>query len=409
MIAPPAGSGVETRVATAFGAPMPRLERVARLTAIVMAVAVAIYVVSVVVRINWPGYQGDAVKIDFAAFWAAAKLALAGEALAAFDIGRLQVAMALPPDTPGGEMLWLYPPGWHMLITPFGLLPFSAAFVLYSALAYLVYALAVRPLAAPLPGGVALMLAGPAVVLILKFGNNSLFSTATLLAALWALAQGRAALAGLFIALLTLKPQLGVLIPIALVAGGHWRVIGWATAGTVAIAAVSTLVMGIDYWRAWFGTIHLMSALMQTDLVRFYLMITWYALARFWGLGHEAAFAIQMAFTLFSAIAVAWVWRRPVSQDLKAATLCLAILVATPYAWHYEMSLALAAAMFLARDGFGATSGARLWLFALWIGQVPGLALEPEVPPVVYLAPLLTATLVLCLWRAARPAAALPA
>ncbi len=408
MIVAPANS-VEVRIASAFGDGMPRLERFARLSAIMMALGVAIYVVSVVVKINAPGYQGEAVQIDFAAFWAAARLALAGEPLAAFDIGRLQVAMALPPDTPGGEMLWLYPPGWHMVITPFGLLPFSLAFTVYSALSYLAFALAVRPLAAPLPGGLALMLAGPAIVLILKFGNNSLFSTAALIAALGALGQGRAALAGCFIALLTLKPQLGVLIPVALIAGGYWRVIGWATAGTVAIAAVSTLVMGVAYWGAWFETLRFMSELMQTDLVRFYLMITWYALARFWGIAHEAAFVIQMTFTLVSAAAVAWVWRRPVNFDLKAATLCIAILVAAPYAWHYEMSLALAAAMFLARDGFGATTGARLWLFALWIGQVPGLALEHEVPPAVYSAPLLTATLGLCLWRAARAPEPVPA
>jgi hypothetical protein len=62
----------------------------------------------------------------------------------------------------------------------------------------------------------------------------------------------------------------------------------------------------------------------------------------------------------------------------------------------------LVAALFLARDGFGATRGERLWLLALWLGPVPGLALLGHLPPALYAAPLLTATLALCLARARR-------
>jgi len=98
------------------------------------------------------------------------------------------------------------------------------------------------------------------------------------------------------------------------------------------------------------------------------------------------------------------VWsRKGVSADIKAATLCIAIPLATPYAYHYEMTLTLAAGLFLARDGFGASLGERLWLLALWLGPVPGLALLSYVPPVIHAAPLLTATLVFCVARAARP------
>ena len=64
-----------------------------------------------------------------------------------------------------------------------------------------------------------------------------------MLAALTAMAQGRPALAGLLIALLTLKPQLGLLIPIALVFSGQWRVVLWAT-----------IAMLIVYQEAVFGT-----------------------------------------------------------------------------------------------------------------------------------------------------------
>jgi hypothetical protein len=396
----PADPALARRIAASFSDVQPRFLLVARLVAGLMGFGIVVYLTSVVIRVNLPGFGGDSIQIDFAAFWAAAKLALGGDAAAAFDLNRLREVMAFPPKTPVGDMLWLYPPAWHMAIMPFGLLPFSAAFVIYSAITYLAFAASVRRLAAPLPGGVALLLAGPAMVLILQFGNNSLLWTAGLVAALASLANGRAAAAGGLIALLTLKPQLGLLIPVALVAGGHWRTVAWATAGTLTSAALSTVAMGADYWLHWIDMLRTMTWFMEIRLVRFNLMITWYALARSYGVSHDIAFALQIVVLLAAAAAVAWVWRRPVTADLRAATLCVAIPVATPYAWHYEMSLVLVAAMFLARDGFGATTGARVWLFALWLGQVPGLALLPHVPPALYSAPLLTATLGLCVWRA---------
>ncbi len=403
----PADPALDARIEAAFGSSAPPLRRFGLLAGAVMAFAFAAYCVKMVMDLSAPGYGGESVQIDFVAFWGAARLALAGDAIGAFDPNVLRAALALPPDAPKGDLLWLYPPGWHIAVAPLGLLPFAPAYILFSLLALAAFAAALRPLAAPLPGGVPLVLAGPAVLIILMLGNNSLLWTAGLAGSLAALAQGRMALAGLLIALLTLKPQLGLLIPFALAAGGYWRTFLWAAAGAVVLAAGSTAVMGFEYWKAFFGGIRLMSELMQTDIVRFERMMTWYALVRLGGFGHAVAFPVQATVTLAAIAAVSWVWSRPgASTDLRAATLCTAIPLATPYAYHYEMTLTLVAAMFLARDGFGATRGARLWLLALWLGPVPGLVLAGLLPPALYAAPLLTATVWLCVRRAAHATAA---
>jgi hypothetical protein len=400
----PAVLALRQRIEAAFGEAAPLIRRFALLAAALMAFAFIANTVKMVMDINAPGFDGQAVQIDFTAFWAAAKLAVAGDAITAFDPNVLRAAQELPSDQPPGDLLWLYPPAWHIAIMPLGLLPFSAAYVVFSLVAFAAFAAAMRPLAAPVPGGIALVLAGPAVLIILTLGNNSLLWTAGLAGALAALAQGRAVLAGLLIAALTLKPQLGLLVPFALAFGGHWRTVLWASLGTVVIAVLATAVMGTDYWRSFFAMMRFMGELMQTDIVRFERMMTWYALFRLGGAGHEIAFPVQLAVTAAAAGAVSWVWsRRHAGPEIKAATLCVAIPLATPYAYHYEMTLTLAAALFLARDGFGATRGERLWLLALWLGPVPGLALLGHVPPVIYAAPLLTATLALCVSRAARP------
>jgi hypothetical protein len=398
------------RIEETFGAAAPMIRRFALLAGAMMAIAFLANTAKMVMGVNAAGFDGKAIQIDFTAFWAAAKLALAGDAASAFDPNVLRAAQSLPSDQPPGDLLWLYPPAWHIAILPLGLLPFSAAYIVYSAFAFTAFALALRPLAAPLPGGVALVLAGPAVLIILILGNNSLLWTAGLVAALAAMAQGRMVLAGLLIALLTLKPQLGVLIPFALAFGGYWRTVLWACLGTAVITVLSTAAMGIDYWGHFFTMLRFMSDLMQTEIVRFERMMTWYALIRLGGLGHELAFPAQLVVTAVAAAAVAWVWSRPAAgSDIKAATLCIAIPLATPYAYHYEMTLTLAAALFLARDGFGANRGERIWLLALWLGPVPGLALLGHIPPAIYAAPLLTATLALCISRAARPGEQAPA
>ena len=69
------------------------------------------------------------VSVDFYVFWAAAKLALQGLPLEAFDATRIgEVAQVTHSDW----MPWAYPPGFLMLVTPFGLLPFAPAWAAFT-------------------------------------------------------------------------------------------------------------------------------------------------------------------------------------------------------------------------------------------------------------------------------------
>lgn len=379
------------------------IRRFAVMAAALMAFALVMNTVKMIIEVNAPGYVGEAIKIDFTAFWAAARLGLEGKAVTAFDVHVLRDALQTPMAEDKGDMFWLYPPGWHIAVMPLGLLPFSAAYVVYTVIVITLYCIAMWPLAKPLPGGLGLVLAGPAVVIVSTLGNNSLLWTAGFAAAIAAMSQGRAALAGMFIALLTLKPQLGILIPVALVFGGYWRVAIWAAVFTAVLVLVSTLIMGVDYWSYFVQSMHFITEVMKTDLVRFGRMMTWYAFTRLVGASHEVAYPVHILVMVGCAAVIAYVWsRKTATLDLKAAAVCAAAPLATPYAYHYELTLALAAAMFLARDGFGATRGQKIWLLMLWLGPVPGLALFGVIPPVLYAAPLLTVTLIICVLRATR-------
>jgi hypothetical protein len=390
----------------AFGHATAMVQRVGRALFVALILVLPAYLAAVAWELNSGATDGAALHIDFVAFWAAAKLALAGEAVSAFDPQALVAAQSLAPDGAWDTYFWHYPPGFHLLITPLGLLGFSAAFAIFSAVAIGFYIWALGGWARPVPGGLALAVAAPPVAFVLATGNASLLWTAALLSALSLLARERPRAAGAMIALLTLKPQLGLLIPVALIAGRHWRTLLWATAATAAIVALTIAVFGVGYWAAFFRAMASATGLFEVHGANAVTMITWYAFARQFGASHETALALQMLSLAAAAGAVGLLWsRRGVALDLKIAALCLATLISTPYAYQYELVLAVMAALFLARAGIGHSVVGRAWLAALWLLPVPGWLIGPlEIAQ--YTAPALTLSVAFCTVLALRRQAA---
>ena len=95
-----------------------------------------------------------------------------------------------------------------------------------------------------------MLLASPAMAINLLMGQNG-----CLTAALWvggaALLPRRPATAGALFGLLTFKPQLGVLIPVFLLAGRRYRAILAACLSAAVLAAASVVAFGPGSWRAF--------------------------------------------------------------------------------------------------------------------------------------------------------------
>ena len=95
--------------------------------------------------------------------------------------------------------------------------------------------------------GLLLACAFPGILANAMVGQNG-FVTAALLGGALIFMERRPLLAGGLIGLLSFKPHLGILIPVALVAGGHWRVIA-AAAVTVALLFVASTRAGLRHRR----------------------------------------------------------------------------------------------------------------------------------------------------------------
>ena len=90
----------------------------------------------------------------------------------------------------------------------------------------------------------------PATGITLISGQTGYLSGALMVAGL-RLLPARPVLAGVMFGLLTYKPQLGVLIPVALVAMGGWRAIAAAAATFAALRCRGGLGLWLHLWGLW--------------------------------------------------------------------------------------------------------------------------------------------------------------
>jgi alpha-1,2-mannosyltransferase len=110
-----------------------------------------------------------------------------------------------------------------------------------------------------------------------------------------------------------------------------------------------------------------------------------FARAPMWGAPIALAYAVQGAMSAALAAALIRLWRGVAPYPLKAAALCLAAILAAPYAFDYDMVAVAPAIAFLFVDGlqrgfapWDKTALAALWLAPILARTVPHLTLIPS-------------------------------
>ncbi len=327
-------------------------ERLFHLVLFGLVVAYATLLLATFVMGIWLcGADGRPRATDFVAFWAAGKLVLAGHATDAYDWALHKAVATSNGIDIGGHFTFQYPPTF-LLVTPLlALVPYLAAMLVWIAIGLPLYLAAVRLISGGWNATLA-ALAWPAVLWNTVVGQTG-FLTAALLGAGIALVDRRPALAGICFGLLTSKPQFGLLIPVALIAGGRWRVIGWAALSTLSLCAVSVAVLGISPWIAFFDSAaRVNDAILTAGGTDFSKLQSLYGYVRALGGSAETAWAAHGTLVLMLATFVAWIWRSDATFDLKAAALSAATILASPYAFIYDFVALAIPLIFLGRTGF---------------------------------------------------------
>ena len=293
---------------------------------------------------NQPHHFGD-----FYALWSSGELAQSAPALNydADALHRHQVALGMNADQYNP---FPYPPTFLALLAPLGRLSLGAAFALFMVSTFALYLLAMAA-GRDWRWAVAACLA-PASTVVWMSGQSGFLSGALMVGGLRLAPAGRF-LPGFFFGLLFYKPQLGVLLPVALIAAGCWRAIA-AAAATVAICALaSSAAFGWEIWPAWFASIVEYAARFHPVI---HFMPTIYANALMLGLSAHVALAAQM---LASVAVAALIWRafRGGFTPRAGALLMVGTFLATPHAFNYDMPMLTAAIVWYFEQRYRATRG----------------------------------------------------
>src|ERR1043166_2763972 len=235
------------------------LTRAAELTCFALCVAQAVYVAASFVQGSWlVDPNGQPVATDFVNVWAAGRQVLEGHAADVYDVAVHKAAEVVALGHPfDGEYPWIYPPTFLFVAMLLALMPFVVANAAWIALTFPAYVAAVRGIVGQ-RAGILFACAYPGILANIMVGQNG-FVTAALFGGALLFMERRPVLAGILVWLLSYKPHLGILIPLALVAGGHWRVIAAAAATVLLLAVASWAAFGLETWTAFFHSIPIAS------------------------------------------------------------------------------------------------------------------------------------------------------
>ena len=224
-----------------------RVLRISLLTALVFYGGV---LATIVLSPDLVNIMGQHVGGDFMAFYAAGSAFWQGDALASYDVAWFENQLQeIGPAVDYYGLTWQYPPTYFLFVAPFALLPYKLACLAWlgAGLGFFTWVLRQLPIRR---FGLIIALTSPFLLTAAMQGQNSFFFGGLLILAA-TLAGTRPVLAGVAAGLLTMKPQLGLLIPFAFAAAGCWRAFGTAAVTGLALAGISLLIFGLDGWSAF--------------------------------------------------------------------------------------------------------------------------------------------------------------
>lgn len=351
--------------------------------AIVFATQAALFAVTIATAEDYVTIYGPVIGGDFVVFDRAADAALSGDPAAIYDSKVLAQELAEAFPTHGDFRLsWQYPPSIYLLIWPLAFLSYLSSYALWAFATGGLFLLSLRNIWTD-RAALFLVIASPAAFQSLITGQTGFLTAALLVgAAMWA--DRRPLIAGIAAGLLTVKPQLGLLIPFAFAAAGCWRAFAVAAATAALMIGASVALFGTESWSAFFDAVTTHGARLQLDIFPYYKLISVFGGAATLGASPAAALAAQAVASLTLAAVIAIVWRKIADPDLRAAALIAAAPLATPYAFYYEAALLIAPVLIVARRGVcgGWLKGERPAIALLWLAPLamPGPKDIPGAP-----------------------------
>jgi hypothetical protein len=384
-------------------------ERVRMIARCWVVVAVICYVVDLLRQTSdgLTNGHGRPFGDDFMNYWSGAWLALHGRAAEVYDWNAFHVFQQSVTGPHIQFYHYSYPPVLLMLTAPLALVAYVPALGLWLLSSWYAFYRALKLTA--FDSALLLSLAAPAVFINAAGGQNGAWIAALFGGGLLLLDR-RPLVSGILFGLLVFKPHLGVMIPVALLAGRRWRAFGSASVTVLALVAMSVALFGWDLWLAYFRHVSVLrQAILEDGSGVWHRMISVFVLARRLGLDVGWAYAVQLVAAITAAVFVARSWLRDDAPDIRNALMILGTCLATPYLQDYDVVVGAFVVVWLQAAGGRAgmtprtiqIACAAILLLPLFNGSLSlmsGIAIGPLVIVPVF------ALVVTMAWRSANPA-----
>ena len=277
---------------------------------------------------------------DFLVYWAAARAWLEGKLAIVYDIDAFtayqNVLFADRFPNVVHFRPFFYPPIWLLMLVPFGLLGVAKA---YGAFITGTMALATAAEVRRDPWGWLVVLMSPAAVWVVLAGQNTFLSVALFYGGLQLLARSPV-WAGILLGLLSYKPQIWVLVPLALLAARQWRALASMAATVLVLMLASAASFGPAFWLAFLDAAREAAGprVVEEMFERIFMhMTTLLAAARIVGLPPAVSGLVQAAGALLAMAAVWLSFSRKGQSDARIAVLATATFLVSPYTLNYDL------------------------------------------------------------------------
>lgn len=341
---------------------------------------------------------------DFVNLWTAGRLVLEGLADEIYVPARFEELQRQRIGAFIGHRLWAYPPHSLALAVPFAIPGYFVSLALWSLLGLAVLACGALRIGFSRQM-TAILVLSPASLHCVHWGQTGNLACGLLLLAL----SQRGARDGLAIgatAALTIKPQFGLLLPPLWLLARQWGLVAGVGAAVLLVLAGALVIGGWEPWHAYlFETLPELSRLERYGTGAFVAMIPSVFMAlRISGFGGDLAAGLHMAVAGALLVLCLWFFRAEGRPQARHAMVLVGTAAITPYLHIYDLTLALAGAMMIARldageSDAGSDMGERA-VIASWVLPYLTLSLNAAGVP---LAPLVLLGLPLLLvWSAAR-------
>lgn len=285
---------------------------------------------------------------DFFSLWSYGKFIAAHPAIELYDWGLLHSAQVALGMTPTEDAPFPYPPPFIVAFRLLTILPFGWSYVAFATASLLLFARVVAKTIAAKPWSVIAVLFGPISIIAFASGQTGFLAAALLTAGL-RLSRSNPVLSGIALGLLSYKPQLGLLVPVGLVAVGAWRAIGATVVTITCLGAAATWRFGWQVWTAWLAIMPHYDAFFVALHQTLPIQPTVLANLRLLGCPYMVAEAVQGAVALVVAVLV-WRVHKRGSDRIAQAALIVGTFLATPHAFVYDMPVLIAALCLVVQD-----------------------------------------------------------